>query len=109
MLVALREISSPAPPTIPTVSITAPSRSSTLAPPEPPLSPQDEPKTIIDERVSPEPTSFEKDKTPGPPERVMSHESLVSSSASEVRRTDASEVETEEDEGMILVGRPSGA
>jgi lysophosphatidate acyltransferase len=65
-----------------------------------PKSPEVEPKTVVDERVPPAPLPVMKD---------FSHESLASSTSSlsgRRRQESASGAETEEDEGMVLVGRP---
>ena len=117
MLAALREISTPAP-SVPAAST-----------PEPlprPTSPQDAPRTVVDERVpavpgfapappsSPGVSEASSDgfravrATPGVPHaRDASRESLASSSASERRKQESETgAETEEDEGMVLVGRP---
>jgi hypothetical protein len=96
MLAALHEISIP-------VAGSSAKRSS--------IPPEDEPKTVVDERTSPTPAP------PTPPailesplRRHDSKESVPSSVSSENRgsRREESEngTETEEDEGMVLVGRP---
>jgi hypothetical protein len=101
MLVALREMSSP--------TIVAPTKAEIEEPR--PLSPPNVPRTVVDGRVPPASRlTIDKERTPGP--RDYSHESLssvsgMSSAMSDVKsRTEASEAETEEEEGMILVGRP---
>lgn len=108
MLAALREISTPAPASAP-VSTPAPASAPSPPAPQPeperaprPLSPQDAPKTIVDERVPAVPRLT--------PSRDASRESLASSSASGSRRQESETgAETEEDEGMVLVGRPGSA
>lgn len=95
MLAALHEISAPAPgtpaPKVPAATESVPR----------PTSPQDEPKTVVDERVPPATLPRLT------PSRDASRESVMSSSASSSRRQESETgAETEEDEGMVLVGRP---
>jgi lysophosphatidate acyltransferase len=117
MIAALREISVPVPDDTP-----APP-TSTTEPALRPTSPQDVPKTVVDERVSAGPgapvppaarsteAGREEARTAAFGVRDESMESLSSSSAgpsSDGSRRQESEAgaETEEDEGMVLVGRP---
>jgi lysophosphatidate acyltransferase len=103
MLVALREISDPAPsapkstqPSYAQSTIRA--RDRTPRPKTPPVE-IEEPQTVVDEPVPPKPFA----------DKDVSHESLASDfSLGGQRRTEsASGAETEEDEGMVLVSRPS--
>jgi hypothetical protein len=83
MLIALREISD--------ARSTKSVRDQTPRPPSPPI----EPKTVVDELVVPAPTP-----------KIIRPDSPASSTHSFSVHESASGAETEEDEGMVLVGRP---
>jgi lysophosphatidate acyltransferase len=110
MVTALREISEPAP----DAGAAPPASASGARATSPPA----EPRTVIDERVTPKPSTPPAPSSssvassisiPPSPAPSDSHESIASSTASLAgRRRPESDAgfETEEDEGMVLVGRP---